>query len=277
VMATEIGAATAGLGTLNLHGPFLMPKSASEFMRIDATGLDGAPIKISIWLLAWEPETLWVNRNGRRFVDEGYQLAFFAFGNAVALQPDGISYTLFDSKTRQIMEEQGLIRPGAASRANWLPVAAATPLPGLERELQKQADKGDLKISNSWDEIANWMGAKPAVLKATIDEYNAACDHGHDTLFAKDRRYLLPLRTPPYYAIKGHVGLCDAYGGIKINENMEALDTEDNPIPGLFAAGSTTGCWESESYCYRLTGHLLGYALNTGRIAGENAVTYLSK
>jgi fumarate reductase flavoprotein subunit len=85
------------------------------------------------------------------------------------------------------------------------------------------------------------------------------------------------LRTPPYYAIKGHLGLCGAYGGIKINENMEALDTEDTPIPGLFAAGSTTGCWESASYCYHLTGRLVGFALNSGRIAGENAVKYLSK
>ena len=57
----------------------------------------------------------------------------------------------------------------------------------------------------------------------------------------------------------------------------EALDADENPIPGLFAAGSTTGCWESESYCYRLTGHLVGFALNSGRIAGESAVKYLSK
>ncbi len=275
-MATEIGAATAGLGALNLHGPFLRPKSASDVMTMDAKGVDGVPVRISLWFLAWEPEMIWVNKNGRRFIDEGYQLAFFAFGNAVALQPDGIAYTLFDSRTLRLIEEEGLIRPGAASRANWLPVAAATPLPGLEKEVQKQADKGDLKISNSLNDIAKWMGAAPAVLKATIDEYNAACDDKHDSLFAKDRKYLLPLRTPPYYAIKGHLGLCDAYGGIKINENMEALDTEDKPIPGLYAAGSTAGCWESESYCYRLTGHLVGFALNSGRIAGENAAKYLS-
>jgi hypothetical protein len=43
---------------------------------------------------------------------------------------------------------------------------------------------------------------------------------------------------------------------------MEVLDTDDKTIPGLYAAGSTTGCWESESYCYRLTGHLVGFALN---------------
>jgi fumarate reductase flavoprotein subunit len=57
---------------------------------------------------------------------------------------------------------------------------------------------------------------------------------------------------------------------------MEVLDTKDDPIPGFYAAGSTTGCWESESYCYRLTGHLLGFALNSGRIAGENAVKSIS-
>ena len=276
-MATEVGAATAGLGALNLHGPFLRPRSNSEVMKTDAVADDGSPIGISLWFLAWEPEMLWVNKNGIRFVDEGYQLAFFAFGNRVALQPEGLCYTLFDTGILQRIEREGLIRPGAASRANWLPVSAATPLPGLQRELEKQVDKGHLKIAKSWNKIADWMGADEAALKATLEEYNASCDDKHDGLFAKDRRYLLPLRTPPFYAIKGHVALCDAYGGIKINEKMEALDTSDNPIPGLFAAGSTTGCWESESYCYRLTGHLVGFALNSGRIAGENAVKYLSR
>ncbi len=207
IMATEIGAATAGMGALNLHGPFVRPKSDSFWMKMDAAGEDGAPIKITSWFLAWEPEMLWVNKKGSRFIDEGYNLAFFAFGNAVALQPDGITYTLFDTTTLRTIEKQGLIRPGAASRANWLPVSAATPLPGLEREVQKQAGKGELMISESWDEIAAWMGADPAVLKATIDEYNAACDDKHDALFAKDRKYLLPLRTPPFYAVKGHLGL----------------------------------------------------------------------
>jgi len=277
IMATEIGAATAGLGAMNLHGPFLRPKSPSDIMTLDTPGFDGKPLKISLWLLAWEPETMWVNKNGQRFIDEGYNLSFFSYGNAVALQPDGTCFTLFDNATLQTMEEQGFIRPGAANRANWLPVVAATPMPGLEREVKKQGDSGVLKISNSWDEIAKWTGAKPAVLKASINEYNDACDQHHDGLFAKEPRYLRSLRTPPYYAIKGHVAICDAYGGIKINENMEALDTKDNLIPGLYAVGSTAGCVESEKYCERLTGHLVGWALNSGRIAGENATKYISK
>ena len=275
MMATEIGAATDGLGAMNLHGPHLRPKSPSDTMALDVTGFDGKQLRLSLWLLAWEPNTIWVNKNGQRFVDEGYSLSFFTFGNAVALQPDGVSYTLFDNDTLKMMEEQGFIRPGAANRAVWLPITAATPMPGLEREIKKQADTEALKISDSWDEIAAWMGAKPEVLKATIDEYNTACEQHHDGLFVKEPRYLRPLRTPPYYAIKGKVAICDAYGGIKINEKMEAIDADGNTIPGLYAAGSTAGCVESEKYCEPLTGHLVGWALNSGRIAGESAAAYL--
>ena len=114
------------------------------------------------------------------------------------------------------------------------------------------------------------------MLKATVDEYNTGFDQGRDHIFCKNRKYLLPLRTAPYYAIRGQSYICDAIGGIKINENMEVLDPEDEPIPGLYAGGSTTGCWESESYCYELTGHILGFALNSGRIAGENATKFIS-
>ena len=110
-----------------------------------------------------------------------------------------------------------------------------------------------------------------------VTEYNEYCKNGHDSIFCKDPRWLLPIQEPPYYAIKGQANLSDAIGGFKINERMEVLDTEDEPIPGLFAAGSTTGCWESESYCYELTGHLLGFAINSGRIAGENAVNYCTE
>ncbi len=83
------------------------------------------------------------------------------------------------------------------------------------------------------------------------------------------------MATTPYCAIRAQVGISDAIGGVKINENMEVVDANDDVIPGLYAAGSTTGGWETENYCYELTGHLLGFALNSGRIAGENAANCL--
>ena len=149
-------------------------------------------------------------------------------------------------------------------------------IPGFEKELRKRAeeDGAAIKISDSWDEIANWIGADPKVLKATIDEYNSFCDQGYDEIFAKERRYLLPLRSAPYYALRGMPVFLDTLGGIRINENMEVLDNQDNPIPGLYAAGVTTSGWESETYCGDLSGSAFGFAINSGRIAGENAVKF---
>ena len=86
--------------------------------------------------------------------------------------------------------------------------------------------------------------------------------------------FLKPLRNPPYYAIKCYVDFLGTIGGIKINEYMEVIDTEDTPIPGLYAAGIDTGGWQSDTYCARLTGMTFSFAINSGRIAGENAVKY---
>jgi fumarate reductase flavoprotein subunit len=124
--------------------------------------------------------------------------------------------------------------------------------------------------------MSGWIGADTAVLKATVAAYNTAADQGLDTLFAKDSKYLLPLRTPPYYAIKWGVSFLNTIGGIKINERTEVLDKKDNPIPGLYAAGVDTGGWETETYCMRLPGHAFGFTINSGRIAGEEAAAYIS-
>ena len=63
-------------------------------------------------------------------------------------------------------------------------------------------------------------------------------------------------------------------GGIKINQHMEVLDRQDEPIPGLYAAGDAAGGWEYDSYNTALTGFGFGFAINSGRIAGENAAEY---
>ena len=132
-----------------------------------------------------------------------------------------------------------------------------------------------IRIADSWDDIANWIGAEPEVLIKTIDEYNTFCDHGSDGLFAKDSRYLLPLRSKPFYAIKGDLIFLETIGGIRINERMEVLDENSNIIPGLYAAGVDTGGWEPDTYCDKLSGAALGFSINSGRIAGERAVKHI--
>ena len=56
---------------------------------------------------------------------------------------------------------------------------------------------------------------------------------------------------------------------------MSVLDKDDYPIPGLFAAGIDTGGWCGKTYNPHFSGVALGFSVNSGRIAGENAAGYV--
>ena len=205
----------------------------------------------------------------KEFVDEVMGYNHWESANALMRQPDKVSYSLFDERTKRRVMEEGIIK-------GWgLRVLSGTKLTGLEKKQQMEVAEGRVRIAGSWDEIAEWIGASPDVLKTTIDEYNAFCDDGYDKLFAKDRRYLDALRTPPYYAIRCYPSFMSTIGGIKISHRMEVLDHEDNPIPGLYAAGVDTGGWEADTYNAILSGTTYGFSVNSGRIAAENAAGYV--
>jgi fumarate reductase flavoprotein subunit len=251
LMAIEIGADTEGLGTLHLTGP-------------------GNTISRAITGLITEPNTIWVNKKGERFIGEEAGFKSFEAVNAQIRQPDKLSFTLFASEIKQYLTENGLSK-GISS-----PYRAQKTRLAWVKELPLLAEKGIVKISDSWDEIANWIGCDAKTLRATIDEYNTACDQGYDPIFAKSRSYLKPLRIPPYYAIRSYPGFLATIGGLKINERMEVIDKHDNPIPGLYAGGNDTGGWEPDTYNINLSGSTCGFAINSGRIAGENAAKYVS-
>jgi fumarate reductase flavoprotein subunit len=261
LMAMEIGAATEGLGLLLMSGPQI-PNSI-----ILSCGNPPDVKSAPLMAIALEPNTVWVNKNGERFADEAAGYNHYMSANTVNRQPGNLCYTLLDQKIVKTMEEEGLVIGLGRTRFD-----QRTKMLGLERELRALMKKGWVKISDFWDEIAKWIGANPRFLKATIEEYNASCDQGYDPIFAKDRRFLVPLCTPPYYAIRSNSDFLDTIGGIKINERMEVIDTQDKPIPGLYAAGVVAGGWQGDTYCVILSGAASGFAVNSGRIAAENAV-----
>jgi fumarate reductase flavoprotein subunit len=249
LMATEIGAATEGLGILHLRGPRFA----------------GSPY---IAIVVEEPNTIWVNKKGERFIDEATAFHWPESGNALNRQPDKISYTLFDEKIKKTFIEQGVIKGTAR-------YPTGTKMGELEKEFRHHLDKGAMKVADSWEVIGKWIGAQPSLLNRTIDEYNSFCDQRCDELFMKDPRFLQPLRIPPYYAFKCVQSFHGTIGGIKINHRMEVLNQQGNPIPGLYAGGIDTGGWESDTYCLTLSGSAFAFALNSGRIAAENASTYV--
>ena len=136
----------------------------------------------------------------------------------------------------------------------------------------------DVFAADSLEELAKRINVKPETLKATVEEYNAFCEKGHDELFAKNPDYLWPIKVPKFYAVKVRTVFLGTLGGIKINQRTEVIDKKGNVIPGLYAVGFDAGGMWGESYCFRAaSGGSSGFAVNSGRIAGKNALKYLGK
>jgi fumarate reductase flavoprotein subunit len=252
IMAMELGADTVGLGNLHMVGPAPLPKS----WTIEA--------------VAGEPYSIWVNKKGERFIDETITFNVFEAINAILRQKGRICFAIIDNKMKEDIAEHGFIR-GCGE----LFVPRGKKMEGLDKELNKHIEKEGAFKSESLEEISEWIGAPRDALRKTVDEYNAFCDRRYDEIFVKDTQYLQALRTPPFYAIKFSGALLGTMGGIKINYKMEVLNKEDDPIPGLYAVGADTGGWESDTYCAVLSGSAFGFAMNSGRIAAENASDFI--
>lgn len=233
------------------------------------------PEVLSLKLFVSQPYTIWVNKLGQRFVDEYAGRMVFESGNAILRQPGKVMFTLFDSQQRKVMETitPPILKKPMGDAGEMKPLLAAPA--DLEKTLETYEKRGVVKIADSWGPIAEWIGADPAVLAQTVETYNDYCDHGHDPQFAKERKYLSPVLRPPFYAIRCATTFLDTLGGIKVNAGMEVLDTNGDVIPGFYAAGVIADGHQSETYCSEMAGAALGFAINSGRIAGENAVGFV--
>ncbi|MGB9847307.1 MAG: FAD-binding protein, partial [Desulfotomaculales bacterium] len=130
-------------------------------------------------------------------------------------------------------------------------------------------------VADSVEELAEKAGIDPAALKKTVEEYNEACAIHYDSLFHKNHRYLRPVKEPKFYAAKFYPSAYGSLGGIRINYKTEVLTDEGLVIPGLYAAGTDACSIYGDSYVFILPGNTMGFALNSGRIAGENAAEYV--
>jgi len=211
---------------------------------------------------------LMVNQQGERFVNEEVVFNGAFAGNAVDAQKGRCAYGIFDEDTNRYYEENDFA---------WI-------MPGLETRskdagafIKKAIDDGykHLFMTDSIEELCSKTGIDPAGLKRTLDEYNRACETGHDGLFFKNDKYLKPVKKPRFYAARFCLAMYGGLGGIKINHKTEALTKDFDVIPGLYCAGNDVNSICGGTYPFYLCGHTSGFAYNTGRIAGENAVAYM--
>ena len=266
-MAWDVGAdpEIQGMRPQVIYG---MPRDSSrdEESRI----VTNAPYEHYLPNAAMQPH-LWVNLEGKRFWDESTCGNPAYTGNALARQKDGYGFCVFDKSIRSSME-QDLDHISYLQRG-------LTKLTDLDKYVQAAIEDKNPNTfrADSLAELAAAIGTDPAALEKTVDEYNACCAKGHDDLFVKDSKYLRPLTTPPFYALRVMTLAYGTVGGIRINEHAQVLTKERTIIPGLHAAGDCANAIHSYNYSlvYSLWGSTLGFACNSGRIAGENAGTYV--
>jgi fumarate reductase flavoprotein subunit len=205
--------------------------------------------------IPYEPNLVWINKLGRRFADEAWP-THWETGNAVMCQPDRTVYIVWDEKKNREMNMG-------------IPVFAG--------EFQKAVSGGAAVVSDDWKGVAEFIGADPSVVNDTMAEYNEVCGQKHDPVFSKNPKFLDPMTEAPFYAIRAITHCGETMGGIKVNERMEVLDENRVPMEGLYAVGVITEGWSSQTYCSDMFGSACSFALNSGRIAGENVAEYLLK
>ena len=144
------------------------------------------------------------------------------------------------------------------------------------KSAQEYINKGMAASGESYEELAQNMGLVDDAIAAfvqTMDTWNKAVADGVDEEFGRNNGMDDDLSTAPFYAIQIAPGIHHTMGGIKINTNAEVINTDGNVIPGLFAAGETTGGVHGGN---RIGGNAVCDFVVFGRIAGLDAAEYAS-
>lgn len=209
------------------------------------------------------PECLWVNARAERFCDESISADFIFGQNAVARQPGKVCWAIVDAAyVRRVYE--GL--PGMMAA----PEQDDNGMGRLYDALEREIGKGGVFRADTVEALAEAAGLDRKTLTAEIAAYNAACAAGHDGLFGKDRRSLIPVAEPPFYAVYAGLDIITTHGGIAVDGHMRAVDDGGRPIPGLWAAGIDISGVDSGDYSVMLSGHAFGFSLAGGRIAARD-------
>jgi succinate dehydrogenase/fumarate reductase flavoprotein subunit len=129
-------------------------------------------------------------------------------------------------------------------------------------------------VEESFEALEAALAIPEGALVRTLLEYNRCAEKGCDPLFHKARRWLRPLRTPPYAALDTSPARSIwggfTLGGLRVRATGEVQDADGRDVPGLYAAGRSSAglCREGRSYASGLS---IGDATFFGRLAGRKA------
>jgi tricarballylate dehydrogenase len=193
-----------------------------------------------------------VNREGRRFHDEGEEVwpkRYALWGQLIAKQPGQIAYSIFDSRAL------GRFIPPA-----YPPIEAAT--------VADLAKRLGLEEQHLTDTIDRFNASVSASARADQSRLDGVATSG---LHPPKSNWAIPIAQPPFYAYAMRPGITFTYWGIGVDRRARVLDRDGHPIPGVFAAG------EAMAGNILRQGYLGGFGMTIGSVFGRLAGTEAAK
>ena len=195
-----------------------------------------------------------VNRNGERFANESSPYNDIVY--AAAHQPGRVYAQICDANVLEDAKRFHTIGCSAQTRA------------GGEKYFQGKVDEavaaGTLFVCDTIEELADKLGftgeAKDTFL-ATVDRYNELYDKQNDEDFGKPAYRLSAIRTAPFYGCWLGASLLTTEQGIAINDKGQALDTNNQPMEGLYITGDMSGSFFANNYPCLMAGVAMGRTL----------------
>ncbi len=128
-----------------------------------------------------------------------------------------------------------------------------------------------IQVANTFEELGAKMDVPVDAFVDTVKSYNDNIANGVEDPLGRVKANC-PLESAPFYAVKVAPGIHHTMGGLRVNTNMEVLDKDGQPIPGLFAAGEVTGGTHGGN---RLGGNAVCDINVNGLTASNSALAYL--
>jgi succinate dehydrogenase/fumarate reductase flavoprotein subunit len=137
----------------------------------------------------------------------------------------------------------------------------------LDKMIAGQIAGGWVQQADTIEDLAKKLLLPPDSLKKTIDRYNELAANGVDEDFGKPTKDLLPLSKAPYFGAIVGAYLLTTMDGLQINTDMQVLDSDRQPIEGLYATGDVAGGFFAHNYPELAVGIASGKTMTFARHA----------
>ncbi len=210
-------------------------------------------IPAAFWLQPKAQSWININKYGRRFRDESTSLVHaksrlpvFDFTTDSATGevdwPNSTWYLVFDEKVRQagpvVLTERSIGSPP------FITYNSSREIYTWSRDNSAEISRNWIRKADSVSGLAAEIGVAPAALQETVDKYNGYCRAALDPEYGRQPETLVPVDTPPYYALECVVGIVNTQGGPRRNARSQAVSALDgSAIPRLYAGGEFGSIW----------------------------------